>query len=231
MGDGGTTPQEAAPWGSVLHCKPHQGWHPLLCTIGINLGLLAAGTMCGGVGPTGLCSYSSRTGQKGLILSFLKGCLYTLTFSKSFRSSQSALGFSYWGFDFLSSVAVFPQSVVNMLHWALLFSSAATAMEIGLSMTGSGTAQSSSTEASETISEVLTPASDLASPKASLTASPTVPRAAASSPAVTDGPIYTSVTCDSDQGRNCDRLPQQPVRGSQKLCSLSPQFQPYIFNS
>jgi len=118
-----------------------------------------------------------------------------------------------------------------MLAFAILVTSAA-AMEIGLNMTGSGTAQaelstaassapetiseviitlsqvssSSTSSAPETVSEIIVTLSEVSSSSTSLANSTSL----VASPTITDGPIYTN-DCSTFYGRNCDRLPEQPV--------------------
>ena len=113
-----------------------------------------------------------------------------------------------------------------MLLYALLLSSA-VAMEIGLNMTGSGTAEfqltTSKSSASQTVTEVLEtlPPSTVTELLETVSKSPsgssppstsaTAPRSAVPSPAVTDGPVYTTVACLGDgYGQNCDRSPENP---------------------
>ena len=107
--------------------------------------------------------------------------------------------------NFISSLAFRCRKDIKMLALALFLSSAA-AMEIGLNMTGSGTAQSqlstASSSAPETISEVIITLSEVSS-----SASPT---SSSASPTITNGPIYTNF-CNSYEGRNCARLPEMPV--------------------
>lgn len=116
------------------------------------------------------------------------------------------------------SVAFGCRKGIKMLAFALLLASSAAAMEIGLNMTGSGTAQSqlsaASTSGPETTPEVIVTLSAVSS-----SASPT---SSSVSPTITNGPIYTNF-CDSYQGRNCDRLPEQPVSShlsSTRSCHL-----------